>query len=405
MRKILAAAVVPMFLCACGGDTTNDPGNGLSDKTSAAPTNPSAPMPNGDTLTLRGQVTDGPVSGAQVCLHRDGNAIQDTAGKPVCSDVTDSQGNYSLAIPRNLPDGLLMLVATKANSLKLASILGENAQVLDIAAKAEKQGIVDTATFPSLVVSHLSTANIVLADTNADGKLAKEELATYAADYTKMRTVAALVKAVVDFGQANTLLGGSINDTLALAHAAAAGRPFGSANQSIAQWSADPANARIIAAVDLDIAGKAAGSLSNYRLATTVTSHAIPSPVMVSNQGGNGNLSCEINTSNESVIVQIGFDTTSGVIVLKHDGRQTIGSYNPANGSFNLTENDPLEVSTVSPSGVTYYAEGRFNMSGSVDAATGKITGSFSESSINTWSLDSTRQVCTASGSITATRQ
>lgn len=130
----------------------------------------------------------------------------------------------------------------------------------------------------------------------------------------------------------------------------------------------------------------------------------MPSTVSFNNGSGNGaSISCEINTSNESVIVQIAVDASRGIFVLKHDGMQTVGSYNPKTGAVSLTEPDPLAVSMMT-SQVTYYAEGFFKLNGTLDISSGKFTGSYAELSANTWSLDATRQECTAAGNVTATR-
>ena len=141
------------------------------------------------------------------------------------------------------------------------------------------------------------------------------------------------------------------------------------------------------------------GNFANYQLSTIVTSHQSPQPV----SNGSATIYCHVNTSNETATVQIAFDATRGIFILKHDDVQTVGSYNPQTGAISLTENDPLAVSDATSS-VTYYSEGYFKLQGTVDASTGNITGSYSEMTANTWSLDSTREVCTAQGSVSASK-
>jgi hypothetical protein len=149
------------------------------------------------------------------------------------------------------------------------------------------------------------------------------------------------------------------------------------------------------------VATSITGGFSNYKLSTVVTSYNIPPRVTANN--GAASIGCEINAANESVTVQIAIDAARGVFVLKHDNMQTVGSYNPRNGAVSLTEPEPLSVAAVSAD-VTYYSEGSFKFNGTYDAAAGKIAGSYSESTANTWTIDSSRMVCTAEGSLTATR-
>lgn len=396
MRKALAIAILPLSLAACGGGGTENSssGNPVAGSTTAA----------ADSFVLSGQVSDGPIAGAQVCLFADGVQVRNAAGAPVCSAGSDAQGNYTLTVPRSIPAGFLTLVASTSSYIKLASALGTANELLGA---ANKGGTVTSASMPAVRITHVTTANFALADTNNDGTVSRTELDAYNADYTKVRPVAAIIKAVIDLGQGTTLIGGGTNDTLQLAVAAATNQPLGTSRVTATQWFADPANASAIAAVDQDVAASLDAGFSNYLLSTVVTSsHRPAAPVTVTNNTlGSASLYCEINTNNESAIVQLAFDAASGVMVLKHDGMQTIGSYNAQTGAVTLTENDPLAVSLVTSAGTTYYAEGYFRLNGSFDAATGKLTGTYAELSANTWSLDGSRQECTAGGTITAIRQ
>jgi hypothetical protein len=385
MRKTSAIAVLPFFLAACGGGSD---GANSSNSSSATATTSS--------IVLSGQVSDGPIDGAQVCLLSDGVPVRDAAGAAPCSSPTDAQGNFSLSIPRSLAPGFLSLVASKGGAIRLASALGTLSQV---STAADANGVVAAASLPALRISHLTTADYVLADADHDGTVTKSELDAYVSSYASARPVAAVVKAVIDYGQAGSLIGGQTTDTLALAAAAARNQTLGTSGQTAAQWTADAANAGILAAVDQDAAAGVTAGFADYRLSTVVTSYDIP-PAATSN--GSASIYCHIDTSNETATVQLAFDAARGIVILKHDDVQAVGSYNAQTGAISIDENDPLAVSASSPS-VTYYSEGYFRLRGTRDAA-GNLAGSYSEMTANTWSLDATREVCTAQGSITATK-
>lgn len=393
MRKAVAIAVFPFFLTACGGGGS---GSGDSIINSDSVSSPSTTGRN--SIVLSGQVTDGPIGGAQVCLFSDGVQARDATGTAICSSQTDANGNYSINIPLGVPLGFLTLVASKDGYIKLASTLGTFSQVM---AAAGNGGTVTPASLPGSRVTHFTTANLALADTNNDGTVSMAELDAYITDFAKVRNVAAIVKAAIDFGQAASLIGGQTNNTMLLASAAARNETLGTSGKTAAQWIADPANASVISAIDQDVTTDMAGRFSDYRLSTVVTSSHIPPTVSANN--GNASIYCGINTSNESVTVKIAVDAARGIVVLKHDDGQMVGGYNPQTGALNLSDSDPLAVALVS-SGITYYSEGFFRVNGTLNASTGNITGTYSEMSATTWTLDSTRRECTADGTFTMTK-
>jgi hypothetical protein len=394
MHKAAAIAVIPFFLTACGGSSG---GNSSSDSGNVSGSNATG----ANSVTLSGVVTDGPIAGAQVCLYSDGVQARNTAGAAICSTGTDAQGGYTMTIPRDLAPGFLTLVASKDGNIRLASALGTLSQVLDAAGSG---ATVTPTNVPSARITHFTTADFALADTNNDGTVSKSELDTYLPDYTKTRPVATVVKAVIDFGRSASLLGTQASNTLLLAAAAAKNQALGTTGKTAAQWTADPANANVVATVDQDVANEMARGFSDYQLSTVVTSSRIPPGATVNSAtSGSASLGCEINTNNESLIVKIALDASRGLIVISHDNTQTVGSYNRETGAVTINEIDPFGVS-MTTSSVTYYAEGYFKLNGAIDASSGKITGTYSELSANTWSLDSTRQECTAAGTLTATR-
>ena len=133
-RTALSMAAL-LALAACGG------GDGGDSKSTGS-----------ESVVLQGQVQDEPIAGAQVCLYVDGNLARTSAGADICSDETDAQGNYTLAIPRGLPPGFLTLVATKASEkIKLVSTLGTLGQVLTA---ADAGGRVTAERLPEIRVTH-----------------------------------------------------------------------------------------------------------------------------------------------------------------------------------------------------------------------------------------------------------
>ncbi len=386
MHKAAAVAVLPLFLAACGGNGSNGDGGNASGSGAAG----------NNAIALSGLVSDGPIAGAQVCLFSNGVQARNAAGAALCSTETDAQGNYTIAIPKDLAPGFLTLVASKGNTIKLASALGTLAQVTQAAGSGTT---VTSAALPSARITHFTTADFVLADTNSDGTVSKAEFDSYVPDYTKIRPAAVVVKAVIDFGQGDSLLGGQASNTLLLAAAAVKDQALGTTSKTALEWAGDAANVTVATAVDQDLANETAGAFANYQLSTNVTSYHIPSTV----SANNASISCEINTGNESVIVRIAIDASRGIFVLEHDGIQTVGSYNPKTGAVSLTKSDPLAVSAMT-SQVTYYTEGYFKLNGIFDASAGKFTGTYAELSANTWSLDLKRQECTAAGSVMAIR-
>jgi hypothetical protein len=381
----LLALTAAVMLTACGGG-----GSSSSSDTASK---------GSESVVLSGQVVDGPVAGAQVCLFADGVQAYNTTGAPICSSETDAQGNYTMTIPRSLPPGFVTLVASKGSNIKLASTLGTFAQVLEAAGN---DGTVTPANLPAARVSHFTTADFALADANKDGTVSKDEAASYAPDFAAVQKVAAVIKAVIDFeGQAGALIGGQTTNTLNLAWAAARNQTLGTSNKTADQWLSDPANANIIAAVHQDVAQDLEGRFSNYQLSQVVTSSYIPATVV--RNGGAASIYCSIGTNGEQETVQVAFDAARRIVVIKYEGGQDVGRYDPQTGAVSLNEDDPREV-VLSGSGITFYSEGSFNMTGTFNASTGKIMGTFSEMSATTWTLDSTRQECTARGTFTATK-
>lgn len=406
-------AIILALLAACGGGgddgKANDNGTGTGTGSSGTGTGTGTGTggtgtggTSNATMSLSGQVIDGPVAGAQVCLYSSGAQVRDAAGGAVCSSQTDAQGNYTLTIPRNLPSGFLTLVATKGSSIKLASTLGTSEQVL----AAGSSGTVNTANLPGARITHFTTADFALADTDNDGTVSKNESDVYVPDFQASQRAATVVKAVVDFNK-TTLIGGLTTDTLALAKAASQDKVLGSTGQSSTQWFADAANANIISAVDQEVTGSLQGKFSKYQLSGTVTAAYIPPTVTLDN--GNASIYCSIENIGavEKETVEIAFLPERGAIILKlidDDGLPTsiVGSYNAMTGAVSLEEIMPKSV-VLKNDFVTYYGESYFKMKGTVSSA-GNISGSFEGLEATTWTRDATRQACTNTGTLTLTK-
>ena len=383
--KLGLVAATCAALAACGG---GDGGSNNAGNSSNA------------TIALSGQVKDGPVQGAQVCLYSNGTLAQNANNTAICSSATDGNGNYTLQIPANL-SGLLTLIASKNGGIQLASILGTIATVQ----AAASQGQVTASSLPSLQVTHFTTADFALADTDGDGTVSQSERDAYKPDFAKVQQAAMAIKAVIDFGR-NELLGGNIANTRQLAAAVGKGKPAGN-GQTFDQWLATaPIAAQLQEAIRSDVGDSLSSKFAKYQLALDTTTRNVP-PTVTAN-GGAASIYCDTNALGiGQKPAAIALDATRGIVALKtiNDTNETVyitGSYDAQTGNFLFNDNTPKSVSLVS-GGVTFYHEDSFMATGKVDAS-GNLSGTFQQMDANTWSIDATRQVCTSSGTVTATK-
>lgn len=389
MNYKLSTLALAALLTACGGGGGgggNDSGTG----------NPGGPAAQG-AVTLSGQVIDGPIAGAKVCLQIDGAAARDAANAAICSAETDAQGNYSLSVPRSLNAGLLTLVASKGSSIKLVSTLGTLEQVI---AAAGSSSLVTAANLPAARVTHFTTADFVLADSNHDGVLSSAERAAYVPSVAAAMEVAAVIKAVVDFnGQAGGLLGGATNDTLQLAAAAAQKKTLGSTQQTAAQWLALPANANIAQAVLNDLTLDAGHVFARYQFTGTVVAESIPAPTNTVVGGMQASLYCTSPGESETEVVELALNARLGIAVVRQqdNGLQyyLVGDFNPSTGDVLFSYAEPRHVSLAN-SVTTYYSESFSTLRLKLDAQSGSLTGTSSDSVTNSWTLDASTKTCTA---------
>jgi len=229
MRKhILTQAI---FL-ALGGTLLTGCGGGSSD---------TAPPATQTSTSISGQVVDSPIAGASVCLLADGKAVLNN-GAELCSAKTDQAGNYTLAIPSGLVDDAkrLTLIATKDGGVKLVSSIGTMAEVK---AKA-KDNKVTMLELPASKITHLTTSQLVLMDTDKNNSVSAAEASLFIQDYQKLQELSALIKAVIDYGKGAELLTPDVKNTLDLIRYALDGTlPNGS---TLDIWYKDPNNQAVI---------------------------------------------------------------------------------------------------------------------------------------------------------------
>ncbi len=389
MNYKLSALAVATMLAACGG------GDGGGEGAAGG----SGPQ---GSVKLSGQVIDGPIEGAKVCLFVDGAAASDAAKAAICSNNTDAEGNYSLMVPRSLDAGLLTLIASKGSNIQLVSALGTLEEVLAAAGSSDE---VTAANLPAARVTHFTTADFVLSDTNNDGILSTAERDAYVPDINVSQDVAAIIKAVIDFpDQAAGLLGGETTDTLALALAAARNQPLGTTGKTADEWLAEPANANIREAVQKDLADSVTSDFVRYEFTGTVTAANGPASDI------DGPLACAVASvgEDEVEVVEIALDGPRGIVVVKNiaesgEASQVVGAFNAKTGEFKLNEVEPRYV-TLSSGGTTFYTESISITLGKIDAQSGTITGTISDSETNSWSGDAATKTCTSEGTFKAVK-
>ncbi|MEW5973632.1 MAG: hypothetical protein AB1713_07740 [Pseudomonadota bacterium] len=250
MRKhILSQAIV----LALGGALLTGCGGGSS-----------APSASTTDTTISGAVVDAAVQGAIVCLYADGQAVMNGTA-PVCSAATDTNGNYTLTIPGGLVDDAkrLTLVATKAGGIKLVSSIGTMAEVK---AKAGSDNTVTTGELPQAQVTHFTTAEFATKDTDNDGDVSDDEEDAYTLNPEQIQQLAALIKAVVDYGtQYGYLLSDeSVEDTLELIEKVLKDGMIGSID--LDDWYTDSNNSDVVSDVEDDLD---AGYIQSYLTGAT----------------------------------------------------------------------------------------------------------------------------------------
>lgn len=393
MKYPLSTLALAALLTACGG------GGGDSGTANNGGSTAQGPV------TLNGQVIDGPIAGAKVCLHVDGVAARDSASAAICAADTDAQGNYSLAVPRSLGSGLLSLVASKGGGIKLVSTLGTLEQVV---AAADSSGVATAASLPAARVTHFTTADFVLADTNRDGILSGAERDAYVPSVAASMGVAAVIKAVVDFnGQAGGLLGGATTDTLQLAAAAVQNKPLGTTGQTAGEWLLLPGNANIVQAVLNDLAENSGNVFVRYQYTSTVVSENVPAPAVVFAGGMQASLYCTSPAESESEVIDIALNAQRGTAMVRvQEGGVTAylpGDFYASTGEVLFKLVEPRSVS-LSNAVTTYYSESTGTMRLKLDAQTGTLTGTSSDSVTNSWTLNGTTKTCTAESSVKAVK-
>lgn len=205
-HRAIPALLGAALLAACGSQEATG-------VTSAFPG--TAPEPR--RLTLEGLVTDGPIGGATVTAFFAGQQA---------STIADVTGRYrlTLELPAGGPDSLVGLEARGAGAQQFVRLIGIAGMFDALRSRAGGDGAVDATEEPGVNVTHLSTANTVLAREAAGTALAN--LAQYRAALGQIDPNAALhlagaLKLLIDRPGTYALPAG-FADTLALAQDATA---------------------------------------------------------------------------------------------------------------------------------------------------------------------------------------
>ncbi len=398
MKAFVLTLMAAAVLTACGGSS--------NDKASKS---------SNDDLKISGQVVDGPIVGAKVCLFSNGLQATNKAGADVCSAETDGGGSYTLFIPGHLSAGLLHLVAVKGSDIKLASVLGS----LDDVRKVAKKNELTSENLAAVTVTHFTTADFALADKDNNGIVSEKELKEYMPDLEETMKIASIIKAVVDFksdpelkDQVAELIGGNTLDTLELAKAAAKKEKLGSSNKTAEEWLALPVNNKVLSAVIKDVAQSITVPFFDYKFSQTAKSFKVPAKVEWSEGGASIFCGFEENLDEEQDegIVQIALDEARRVAVMKFDDGeeddswQMVGNYDPKSGAVTFNEYHSPEISQEGEF-ATFYTDGSLKLNGIYDKKYGNIQGAYTEISATTWTLDSTRAECKATGVFKAVRQ
>jgi len=192
IRSAVIIAIGSTMLAGCGGGSS-----GTTGSTSAA-----------GTTTIMGQVIDGPIAGADLCVYVNGNIVKDSSGKDVCA-TTDANGFYSVDIPDSsvTDSDFVNLIATKGSTIKLASSAGTVAQIKSAAGS----GTATTKTLPQAKVTNQTTAEFAVADLDGNGIVDAQEEQSFdpnsAANQKKIGTISTLVKACIDDNQCGSTAG------------------------------------------------------------------------------------------------------------------------------------------------------------------------------------------------------
>ena len=379
-KSRLTAIAAAALLAACGG------GSGTED---AAP----------DTLKISGTVVDSAIAGAKVCLFADGVAVKDATGNAVCSADTDANGSYTLSVPGSVVDAAQLTLRATKDAILLTSALGTKANAVS---KSGGDGELTATELPNTKVTHFTTADLVLADTDGDGFLSVSEVANVV-DPGKRVQIASVIKAAIDYNQ-TALLGGTTNNTLLLAQAAAAGGNLGSTGAPLSIWYANPANATIISVVTGEAALTAPSGSGNYKLSQTLISYN-EDP-----RNYEEGFWCSLGEDfgrEPPLDVTVALDAANGTFSLtvpasvNGEGGAVTGSYSPVTYAISFSFSESRR-----PTGVTGFSyASSTSFSGSVNPLTGAITGQLSESVTNYRDLDNATRTCSGVVGVTLVKQ
>jgi hypothetical protein len=308
--------VATTMLVACGGGSSSDSsgGSGGGGGTTTA-------------VTLSGQVYDREIANADVTVY-----VGDTA---VATTTTDQNGNYSvdLQVTEAARSSRCVVRATR-DAVSLRSLLGNVGTIADTA--TANGGNVNNQVLPTANVTNVSTAVVAviensggsLPDSQADIDAALDAIAADSTLQGNVVTIAAAVKAVVDYNGDPSVVGTATN-TEELAQALAA-----STNLSA---DADTVVASSDATSTADLEQEVSGD--------PTLAEQIPSDEVELVAGLVGNTYVTSNTLGEETLLY--FSDASNVTIASYSDIENggiAGTYTDnADGSFTVNFTDPQD--------------------------------------------------------------
>ena len=172
IRKIIIASIIATILVGCGGE---------DESTVTAPSKKSG----GETL-ISGRVYDGPIADAQV-------SITDQRDNIIALTRTDNDGYFSVNVDTDALKGDAFTIIAVKGDIHLRRLVVRDELI-------NQRSDNTTPTKPKILVSHISSLEFAILDTDADNMLSIDEISarnnvTFS---SRKILVAALIKEVVD---------------------------------------------------------------------------------------------------------------------------------------------------------------------------------------------------------------
>jgi hypothetical protein len=270
-------------------------------------------------LNINGKVYDAELPGAEVTFY-----YSDNANQPIASTITDNNGNYSVNFTVAVADRNKSIIAiARRGSIVLRSVIGNAGTVADASAAAG--GTLSSFNYPAAIVSNVTTAIVAVVrfetgavpSTQAEIDTAIALIKANPLLVQKVIDIAAIIKAVVDYGVSTTIGTITATETNTLAMILANGQ------------------ARNVK-FTLDLAAKQAGLPDAATLVAKVTQDPVTAAQIPTNITG---LAATIVNGNSFVVLD---SITSGTILI-FDGAGKYTSYSndvmdtPSVGTYSVS--------------------------------------------------------------------